>query len=193
MTGTSNYDLYEDDESFRRLSSLQRDYEERSIVSNQIKLMEEGLNNILSGITALEEEETIAIISSYDPVMWHVLNEYSQIGTDASPKQALKVFIILLKKNKESVMKQYSRILYRHLWGLRLKKEHRQFQEFATKNIERVNLITLVITSLIWIPVVLFIIFLISPSAFFFLLGTVDRVVNYSGRIEACRRLYYNY
>lgn len=172
-------DVYEDDESFKRLNSLRRVYkfcDGQGVGTRQTEIMEQGLDNIFSGITEEEEIETIDIISSYDPIMWYILKEFSHIDEDASPKQILKTFITTLKKHNDLVMKEYRAIIDRQLWGLRLKKEYRQFQTFVSTNIEPDYLFLFMITSPLW--------FILGLCAFLGLIPVLalcgQRIVDYS-------------
>lgn len=104
----------------------------------QVELIEAALRVINSDVTRQEKAEIIELLSTRDPVMWHLLCLRTNTDTNVHPLTiCLKKFIFTLIRDESKIRRDYLRIISPRRWNRSLKPEYRMFHKWVNDNIPR--------------------------------------------------------
>lgn len=106
--------------------------------SNQRELIEVVLEHFNSDVTREEKAEVLRLLSTRDPIMWHLLCLHTNVDTNIEPPEKyLKKFILALIKDGSKIGGDYYKIISPRRWGRPLKEEYKEFQKFVDENMDR--------------------------------------------------------
>lgn len=132
-------DVHGTDEAFEIAKEFARPYKwSENFRQVQGELMEAALKVVNSDATRQEKAEVIGLISTRDPIMWHLLCLHTHTNTNVEPPTLyLRKFIFTLIRHESKIRSEYLRIISPRRWNRPLKQEYRVFNNFINDNVPR--------------------------------------------------------
>lgn len=128
--------VYDNNDSFNRLKNLVRPFDRKEdLCGVQIEMMEAALEVMIQAASKEEQDEAMRIISTRDPIMWHLLCVNTNIDVNQElPQTFLKKFILFLRADNGKIKREYADIISPKMWDKPLKSEYKEFQEFVDEH-----------------------------------------------------------
>lgn len=156
-----NFDVYEDNDSFRRLRAItvQPLMIFRPNCKQFLELLDTAFTNSTEGISLLEERESLKILRDYDPILYDIMYDICDFDLNVAYQTILKKMIVKLHVSEAEVNRKYKEILGWYSLTGKVPASSAQYADFVTNNCPRImrNLL-IVFTILVGFPVFLIVV-----------------------------------
>lgn len=149
-----DFSLLEDNEAFKRIRNLTQKLNPFHIgnLQHYLSLLEIAFENSLAGISADEQGKTLKILRDYDPIVFDILCDLSEVDSNENYQVFLKRMILILEGRKEEVNYRYIMVMGLFPLTGKVPPESAQYSDFIKANYFKVQRNFIIFFLIIAIP-----------------------------------------